>query len=333
MKRAVIFGCRGVELAPEEAAFFRATRPLGFILFARNIESRPQLRALCASLRACTGDAALIFIDQEGGLVQRLRPPLGREWAPPQAFVRQYRAHAERAMYLRYRLIAAELRAVGIDANCAPLVDVAGSATHAFLRPRCYGENADEVARLGRAVAQGLLDGGVLPVLKHIPGHGRGAENSHIALPQVAAACATLEQDFAPFRALRDLPMAMTAHVLYTALDKHTPATFSPKVMGVIRNHIGFEGLIMTDDICMHALSGPMGARSHAALAAGCDVVLHCNGDLADMQAVAEAAGPPTHAAQRRAQAVLAARRPLQAIDLAALAAELDALTERAPHA
>ncbi|MCW9044141.1 MAG: beta-N-acetylhexosaminidase [Pseudopelagicola sp.] len=322
---AVIFGCEGPRLSPRERDFFRDQRPFGFILFARNIEDCAQVRALCAELRACVDHDAPILIDQEGGRVQRFRPPLGREWPAPLAFVTQAGAAAERAMYLRYRIIADELRACGVDANCAPLVDVAETGTHPFLKDRCYGFEADTVARLGRAVAQGLMEGGVYPVLKHIPGHGRARADSHLDLPRVTAGRAALARDFAPFKALNDLAMGMTAHLVYEALDDQ-PATVSPMMMRLIREEIGFDGLIMTDDISMQALSGTLAERSRASIAAGCDVILHCNGDFDEMTEVASATGQLSGAAERRAEAVLAARPTPTPVDISALCAELEAL-------
>ena len=322
---AVILGCEGPRLSQREQEFFRQIRPFGFILFARNIEDAEQVTALCAELRACVAHDAPILIDQEGGRVQRFRPPLGREWPAPLAFVEQAGQAAERAMYLRYRLIAEELRACGVDANCAPLVDVAEEGTHPFLKDRCYGFSPEEVSRLGRAVAEGLMDGGVYPVLKHIPGHGRARADSHLDLPRVSAERAALARDFAPFRALNDLAMGMTAHLVYEAIDNQ-PATVSPAMMQLIRDEIGFDGLIMTDDISMQALSGTLAERSEASIRAGCNVILHCNGNFDEMVEVAGAAGVLSGAGAARADAVLQARPKAIAVDISALTAELEAL-------
>lgn len=323
---AAILDAEGLRLTAEERAFFREADPFGFILFARNLQSPDQIRALCSDMREAVGRAAPITIDQEGGRVQRLRPPLGRDWLPPLDHVAQAGEAAERAMYLRYRLIAAELRALGIDSNCAPMVDLAGPQTHDFLFNRCYGGDAAEVAALGRAVAQGLLDGGVLPVLKHIPGHGRATLDSHYDLPHVDAEPEALDDtDFAPFRALADLPMGMTAHLVYDAIDA-APATLSPAVIDLVRQQIGFDGLLMTDDISMKALEGDLGSLSRQAIAAGCDVVLHCNGTLQERRQVAEAAGRMSKAAQIRAQAALAARHDPLPLDIRAAEAELSSL-------
>ncbi len=323
---AVILDPLGPRLSAGERAFFREVDPFGFILFARNIEDAAQLRALCAALRDCVGRDAPITIDQEGGRVQRLHPPLARDWPPALDHVEQAGQDAGVAMYLRARIIAHELRALGIDSNCAPLADVIGPRTHPFLRNRCYGDAPGQVALLARAVADGLLAGGVLPVLKHIPGHGRAVVDSHMTLPMVDADADTLNQvDFAPFRALSDLPMAMTAHVVYRALDD-LPATLSPLVMAQVRRDIGFDGLVMTDDISMKALSGAPADLGRAALAAGCDVVLHCNGSLDEKRAVAGAAGRLSGAALRRAEAAIAARRTPDDVDIDALTAQLETL-------
>ena len=323
---ATILDADGLTLTAAERAFFREADPFGFILFARNVESEAQLRRLTGEMREAVGREAPITIDQEGGRVQRLRSPRWREWQPPLDTVEAAGVRAERAMYLRYRIIAAELRACGIDSNCAPLVDVARAETHPFLRNRCYGEDAKSVARIGRAVAQAHLDGGVLPVVKHIPGHGRAVSDSHYDLPHVVNAKSDLEDtDFFPFFALNDFPLGMTAHLVFEALDDQ-PATLSPKVMGLIRDEIGFDGLIMTDDISMKALQGDLGDLSARAIAAGSDVVLHCNGTLDERRRVAEAAGRMGAAAQARAEKALAARKSPDEIDIAALEAEFEAL-------
>ncbi len=329
---AYIFGCAGVRLGRDEAAFFARSQPWGFILFARNIVDPDQLRALTGALRDSVGRAAPILIDQEGGRVQRMRAPHWRNWCAPLEQVARAGSGAARAMWLRYRLIAAELRACGIDVNCAPVGDVAGDDTHAVLKNRCYGDDPVQVARIARAVADGLLAGGVLPVLKHLPGQGRARADSHVALPHVHALRPELERlDFAPFRALADLPLAMTAHVRYTDLDTRA-ATLSAPVISTIRRDLGFDGLLMSDDISMQALGGAVDARAGAALAAGCDVVLHCNGALAEMRAIADTCGTMSARALIRAQNALAARRPPDDCDLAACAAELDALSGDAVH-
>ncbi len=322
MTGATILAPAGPVLSAGEAAFFRDADPWGFILFARNLSDADGIRALTDALRTAVGRDAPVFIDQEGGRVQRLRPPLARDWPPPLDHA-SGAADPVRAMWLRYRLIAAELRALGIDGNCAPCCDIAGPATHPFLRNRCLGTTAAAVIPRARAVAEGLLAGGVLPVVKHIPGHGRAAADSHHELPVVEASLADLAAtDFAPFAALADLPLAMTAHVVYPALDPDAPATLSAAAVTAIRGRLGFGGLLMTDDMSMQALSGDLGTLTAQAIAAGCDVTLHCNGDLGEMQTVAAAAAGMTPAAAARAAAALAARRAPGSADLAALAAE-----------
>ncbi len=323
---ATILDAEGLRLTPEEKTFFRAVNPYGFILFARNIETPDQVRSLCAEMRAAVGRDAPITIDQEGGRVQRLRGPIWTDWLPPLDFAKAAGDQAAKAMYLRYRLIAAELHALGIDSNCAPMVDVARATTHPFLHNRCYGTDPVTVTRLGRAVADGLLDGGVLPVLKHIPGHGFATLDSHYELPTVSLGENELgATDFAPFHDLNDLPMGMTAHLVYEAIDDR-PATLSSKMIGLIRDKIGFDNLIMTDDISMKALSGSLSEIAQGALAAGCDVILHCNGTLEERRAVAEAAGEMSFAAQTRALRALNARKTPDDIDIPALQAQLETL-------
>ncbi|WP_300030935.1 beta-N-acetylhexosaminidase [uncultured Roseobacter sp.] len=326
---ATILDADGLRLSAEEKAFFRDANPFGFILFARNIDTADQVRALCDEMRSCVGRDAPITIDQEGGRVQRLRAPFWTEWMPPLDFVQAAGPDAAEAIYIRYRLIAAELRDLGIDSNCAPMVDIAGAQTHDFLRNRCYGTDADAVSRLGRAVAEGLLAGGVLPVVKHMPGHGRATLDSHYDLPHVSAAPAELhDTDFAPFRALNDLPMGMTAHLVYDAIDDR-PATLSPRVVQVIREEIGFDNLIMTDDLGMKALQGSLRDLTRGALDAGCDVILHCNAPLAERAEVAEAAGEMSFAGQTRALRALNDRVAPDDIDIPALHAQLETLLNR----
>ena len=327
-----IFGSEGLAVSDAEAAFFAEADPWGFILFARNVDTPDQVRRLTGGLRDAVGREAPVLIDQEGGRVQRMRSPHWREWLPPLEQVALAGERAERAMWLRYRLIAEELRAVGIDVNCAPCADIAGPQTHDVLRNRCYAGEAGRVAALARAVAEGLMAGGVAPVMKHMPGHGRALVDSHLDLPHTDAPRAVLEaEDFAPFRALADLPMAMSAHIVFEAIDD-APATISPVMVRLIRDEIGFGGLLMTDDISMQALQGDVASRARAARAAGCDVVLHCNGKMSEMRAVAGAAGPMNAASQARADAALAARGRREAIDIAAAEAELDALMQGKAH-
>jgi beta-N-acetylhexosaminidase len=322
---ATIFGCAGPSLMPEERAFFRDADPFGFILFARNVETPDQLRRLTSDLRDAVGRDAPILVDQEGGRVQRLRSPHWREWAPPLETVDGAGTveAAERIMRLRATVIAAELADVGIDSNCIPTLDVVRPATHPFLMNRCYGRDPVTVARIGRAVAEGLMAGGVLPVMKHMPGHGLSHVDTHHDLPTVDVAREELEAvDFAPFRALRDLPMAMTAHLVFAALDVARPATQSSTMIRVIREEIGFQGLLMSDDLNMQALAGTLGDRTERTIAAGVDIALHCKGDLAEMVEVADAAGVMGPASLARAEAAIAAR-PAGRVGLQAALAEL----------
>lgn len=323
---AFIFGCEGPELLASEAVFFREVCPWGFILFARNVDTPDQVRRLIAELREAVGWQAPVLIDQEGGRVQRLRAPHWREWLPPLDQMQTAR-DVLRAMELRARLIAMELNDVGIDVNCAPTADLATAQTHPFLRNRTLGETPEQVIAAARAVVAGHAAGGVLSVLKHIPGHGRGTADSHHDLPQVDTPRAMLQTtDFAVFRALCDVPMGMTAHVVYTDIDPDAPATTSPMMHKVIREDIGFGGLLMTDDLSMNALPGDISHRARASIAAGCDVILHCNGELPEMEAVVGAAGTLSKAAKARAETALAARKAPAPLDIAAVEADLEAL-------
>ena len=305
---AAILGCSGPSLTAEEAAFFRHVRPWGFILFGRNVESPEQLRRLTHDLRASAGrEDAPVLIDQEGGRVQRLGPPHWRRYPPGRAYGRLQGSGREIAR-LGARLLAHDLAAVGVNVDCLPVLDVPDPHSHEIVGDRAYADSPDEVAVLGRAVCEGLIAGGVLPVIKHMPGHGRARADSHHALPVVDASWAALEaRDFAPFRALSDMPMAMTAHVVYAAVDAERPATTSRTVFDrVIRGAIGFEGLVMSDDLSMQALSGDFADRARAAVAAGCDLALHCNGDMAEMRGVVEGVGGLQGRALARAEAALA---------------------------
>ncbi len=320
---ATIFGPEGLEITDWERGFFREVQPLGFILFARNIDNPDQLRRLTHSLREAVQRDAMILIDQEGGRVQRMRSPHWREYLP--ALDQMTRATAPlRAHWIRNRLIAAELHDVGIDANCAPLADIAEEATHPVLKNRLYGYDVQTVVDACRVCADAHLAGGVLPVLKHIPGYGRAAVDSHKDLPRVDAPRPELDAcDFAPFAALSDLPMGMTAHIVFSDIDPANPATTSARMMEVIRKDIGFDGLLMTDDLSMEALSGTVAQRAAASIAAGCDVILHCNGKADEMAAVAQASGVMTDAAITRANRALALRKTPENIDIGALEAEL----------
>ena len=323
---ATILGIQGLSLTGAEAAFLRDADPWGFILFSRNVETPGQLRALTASLRDAVGRDAPILIDQEGGRVQRMRAPHWREHVP--ALDQMMRASdPQRAQWLRNRLIAAELHDVGIDVNCAPLADLVEAQTHPVLRNRLYGQTVPDVVAAARICAEAFLAGGVLPVLKHIPGYGRASVDSHKSLPTVSAPRSDLfGRDFAPFAALSDIRMGMTAHIVFTDIDPDAPATTSAVMMALIRQDIGFNGLIMTDDIGMEALSGSPAERAAASIAAGCDIVLHCNGDLDEMRHVVEAAGQMTALAQARAVSALSQRAVPVPIDILACVAELEAL-------
>jgi beta-N-acetylhexosaminidase len=332
MTSACILGCAGPELSGEERAFFREAQPWGFILFKRNVENPGQLRALTGALRACVGRPdAPVLIDQEGGRVQRLGPPHWPVYPPGGAYGALAPPLRREMARLGARLIAHDLAGVGINVDCLPVLDVPTPGAHDVIGDRAYDASPDGVASLGRAAAEGLIAGGVAPVIKHIPGHGRAGADSHKALPVVEASLAELEaRDFAPFRALRDMPMAMTAHVVYTAIDRTHPATTSSRVIGdVIRGAIGFQGLLMSDDISMKALSGDLAGLSRAVLDAGCDVVLHCNGDGAEMRAVVAGAKPLAGQAEARAKAALARiARGSEPFDAAEARARFDAAFE-----
>ncbi|HBZ43014.1 MAG TPA: beta-N-acetylhexosaminidase [Maritimibacter sp.] len=324
---ATILGLKGPRLSREERDVFAKANPWGFILFARNIEDPEQVTWLTTELREAVGRNAPIFIDQEGGRVARMVRPYWREWLPPLEQVKLNKRKRAEAMYLRYRIIAHELRAVGIDGNCAPVVDIAQPDTHEILKNRCYGDDVVKVSEIAGAVGTGLIDGGVLPVIKHIPGHGRATADSHLELPRVTTKAKTLRvSDFLAFQSVAGLPLAMTAHVVYTDIDPDNPATTSPKMIEIIRDTIGFNGLLMTDDISMKALKGPFEARCEAALTAGCDIVLHCNGEIDEMAAVVEASGSLNGVAEARAETALTWRKEPDAIDIEALDAEFEAL-------
>lgn len=304
---AVIFGLSGTALTEAERRFFAHVQPLGFILFARNCATPAQVRALTASLRALLGrDDVPILIDQEGGRVQRLNPPHWRAAPPAAVFGRLAAGKGEAAgcegAWLNARCLAEELISLGITVNCAPVLDVPTPNADPIIGDRALAAEPGPVARLGEAMCEGLLAGGVAPVIKHIPGHGRATSDSHWHLPVVDTSRAELERtDWVPFAALRLMPMAMTAHVVYTAIDEVRPATISPVVIDtVIRGAIGFDGLLISDDLSMRALTGSLAERTTAALDAGCDIALHCNGDLGEMMAVAEACRPLSAAALDR---------------------------------
>jgi len=317
-------------LEPAERDFFREVQPWGFILFGRNVQNRDQVRALTAALRDSIGDAqAPILIDQEGGRVMRLKPP---EWPqrPPQgvfgALHQNSPETACEAAYLNARLIAGDLTEIGINVDCMPVLDVPVPGAHDVIGDRAFATDPSVVIALGRAVIDGLMDGGVLPVMKHMPGHGRSGCDTHLALPHVTAAVELLSAaDFVTFRSLNYCPMAMTAHVVYDAVDPNRPATLSPRVVrDVIRGEIGYQGLVMTDDLSMSALSGPLSARAKAALFAGCDVVLHCSGVMAEMAEVATEARPLEGQWLKRAEQALSHLRAPVEFDRSVAAARLN---------
>lgn len=313
MPSAFITGLAGPTLLDAERSFLASARPAGVILFARNCVAHDQIRRLVGEALDAIGNAdTLVLIDQEGGRVQRLRPPIGRALPAAAAFGALYAGDPEDARRLAFlvsRQNAADLRALGINTNCAPVLDVPVPGAHDVIGNRAYGATADQVAALGAEVAAGLMAGGVLPVMKHIPGHGRAGADSHHALPVVATPRATLEAtDFAPFRALAGLPAAMTAHVLFTDIDGENPASTSPEITrDIIRGAIGFDGLLMSDDLSMKALGGTIGARARAVLAAGSDLVLHCNGSMAEMEDVAAECPEVSGSSRRRLATALAA--------------------------
>jgi len=332
--RAFISGLAGRVLSVAECVFLRECEPWGVILFARNIESPEQLKRLTASVREVLRRDAPVLVDQEGGRVQRLGPPHWPAYPPGATYGYLYDgdpAKGRRAAYLGAYLIAADLVAVGIDVDCLPIADVPVVGANSIIGDRAYGETPQKVADIARSVANGLLECGVLPVLKHIPGHGRATKDSHNDLPVVDADRSTLDHtDFAAFRPLAGLPMGMTAHVVFRAIDPIAPATTSATVVrDVIRDWLGFSGLLMSDDISMGALSGSLAGRSQAAIAAGCDLVLHCNGTLDEMEEVAGAVPVLEERAATRAESALALRRGAGKHDLAKLRVEWATLMQR----
>ena len=321
--RAFITGLAGLTLSAEERAFLRSAEPWGLILFKRNVSTPAQVTDLVQSCRDILGWHAPVLIDQEGGRVQRLGPPHWPVYPPGAVYARLYErdpAVGLSAARLGTHLIASDLYALGIDVDCLPLADVPVAGSDAIIGDRAYGTTPEQVAAIAGALADGLLKGGVLPVLKHIPGHGRATADSHLKLPVVDTDRATLERtDFAAFRPLAKLPLGMTAHVVFSAIDPSAPATTSATMVGqVIRDSIGFEGLLMSDDISMGALSGSLAERSRAAIAAGCDVVLHCNGKLAEMEEIASTVPVLAGEAKRRADAALALRSAPKDFDVEA---------------
>jgi beta-N-acetylhexosaminidase len=324
-RRALITGLEGLSLTDAEKRFLAATRPLGIILFARNCASHDQIRRLVAgALEAIGSDETLVLIDQEGGRVQRLRPPLGRALPPAAAYAARYEAGdcdgACAAVEAAARLVARDLRDLGINTNCTPVLDLPVAGAHAIIGDRAFGTTVEQVVRLGRAVANGFMSGGVLPVIKHIPGHGRATKDSHLDLPVVDTPRAELSRtDFAPFKALADIPAAMSAHVVFTAVDPDAPASTSAKVTSdVIRDELGYDGLLMSDDLGMHALKGTMRERAEAVIQAGSDVALHCSGNLDEMEEAASGVPDLSGDALRRARSALAVLKNHDEFDVAA---------------
>ena len=330
MPKAFVSGCAGLALSADERAFFADERPWGLILFGRNVADASQIRALVEAFRrAVDDDAAPVLIDQEGGRVQRLRAPLAPDYPSNRELGRLRPDAAARAVWLLSRLHALDLARLGIDIDCLPVADVPVPGGHEVIGDRAYSSDPRRVGSLARAACEGLLAGGVLPVVKHMPGHGRAAADSHKELPRVETPRAELEaSDFVPFRMLADMPIGMSAHVVFASIDPERPATLSPIVVGdVIRGSFGFDGLLLSDDMSMHALTGPFEDRTRDLLAAGCDIALHCNGVFEEMVAVASAAPSLSGAAAIRAGRALAMRDQGSSADEAALRDEFAELT------
>ncbi|MEI7598834.1 MAG: beta-N-acetylhexosaminidase [Aestuariivirga sp.] len=331
---AFISGCASPVLSSAERDFFARTNPWGLILFKRNCETPEQLKTLTSAFRAAVGRKnAPVFIDQEGGRVQRLGPPSNawRRYPAARCYGEAFNSSALQGLRAARnvgRLMAEDLIEAGITANCVPVLDVPQPGAHEIVGNRAYSDRIEAIMALARAHAAGFVDGGVLPVIKHIPGHGRARADSHLELPVVDAKRAELEAvDFPPFAAMADAPMAMTAHVVYTAIDKTAPATLSKKVIStIIRKQIGFRGLLMTDDLSMKALSGSYAEKTRRALDAGCDIVLHCNGEMAQMEEVAAAAGVLNGKALSRAKAALKFARKPQPFDRKQALKDLEAV-------
>ncbi len=333
--KAFITGCAGPDLTDEERVFIGAVRPWGLILFQRNCRSPDQIRALTADFRSLVEDQdAPVLIDEEGGRVQRLKPPVWTSYPPSATYGQIYQTDRDagrRAAELAARLIAGDLSPLGITVNCLPVLDVGRETTHDAIGDRAYGSDPDQVADLAGAAARGLQDGGVIPVVKHMPGHGAAIVDSHHDLPVIEDSCEQLEcVDFKPFATLSHLPVAMTGHLVYSDLDSANPSTLSEIIVNdVIRRRIGFDGLLLTDDISMHALSGDIASRSRRALDAGCDIILHCNGDMEEMRQVASVADPLRGKAKARADRALASRRPADPAPLDELRREFSELLAR----
>ena len=335
---AAIFGCEGPDLQAGEREFFREHQPWGFILFARNIQTREQVSELTASLRACVDHEDVpVLIDQEGGRVRRLRPPVWPDYPAARRFGEIYCEDKEEGLrftWLQSRLMAEDLSQLGINVDCLPVLDVPIESAHEVIGDRAYSRDPEEVADMGLAASNGLLAGGVLPVIKHIPGHGRALADSHEQLPVVDVSKDVLEQtDFLPFCRLNNMPLAMTAHVVYSQIDPDYPATTSVRVIDqIIRRQIGFDGLLMSDDLSMKALSGDFFQRTQQAFGAGCDVVLHCNGLMEEMKAIVPAVpeleGVSLQRAER-AMEMIASPADAASFDEAALREEFSTFCDR----
>lgn len=330
---AAIYGCAGPRLSDAERRFFRSADPFGFILFLRNVETPEQVKRLTAELRETVGRDAPILVDQEGGRVTRLKPPHWRASPPAARFgqlASRNREIAAEAVRLNAQLLAAELQPLGIDVDCAPVLDLQFPGAHqGVVGDRAFGADPEIVAYLGRTMIDAFLASGVMPVIKHAPGHGRALVDSHLSLPRVATSRGELEAtDFRAFRLCADAPWAMTCHVVYADIDDARPATISPVIINdVIRGSIGFKGLLLSDDLSMQALSGTLGERAHAALAAGCDIALHCNGKMDEMEAVAASVRPLSADAEKRVATARARLGvPAEPTEIAALASRLDKL-------
>lgn len=335
MRRALIVGLADTWLRPGEGRFLNEVCPAGLILFSRNVEAPDQLRKLISDAREAIGSPdCLVALDQEGGRVQRLRPPHWTELPAAARYGDLFATNArkaKRALALATRLCAAELRDVGINTNCAPCLDLPVDGAHDVIGDRAYGRELSHVVDLGRIVAKTNMEAGVLPVIKHMPGHGRAQVDSHKALPIVETEIDELvATDFATFRALRDLPAAMMAHVVYTSVDAKMPATTSASVIGsIVRDAIGFDSLLLTDDLSMSALRGEVGERALAARTAGCDLALHCNGNLDEMKAVADQTGNLSGRSLERFLAACAiVRKDLSSPDIDELRAQVSEFLE-----
>lgn len=332
---AVIFGVKGTSLTPDEIALFKSIRPYGYILFTRNTESPEQVKALVNSLKDLSGrDRLPVLIDQEGGRVARLKPPHWRKYPPAATFAGLAAGDlesAKKAVYTNARLMAEELYNLGITVDCAPLADLPVQGAHDVIGDRAFGYEAQQVIALAQAQADGLMDSGIVPVLKHIPGHGRAFCDSHHELPVVEESLEVLRKtDFVPFKALAHLPMAMTAHVLYTAIDNERMATVSPAAIELIRGELGFKGLLMSDDLSMKAMKGNFTQRARDVIAAGCDVVLHCNGDMGEMNAIADGLSDLTNESATRAYAAMQKVGQPKPFDVAAATSYLAQLLPQA---